>query len=65
MLHAGQPQQCSNCLGNAETGCPGLGKGRNCESNGGVRMFMSSYMKKMKEELMIYRIIIRLNNMIS
>jgi len=50
VLHYGQAQQCSFCLETAETGCLGFGQGKRCESNGGKRMKMSTYMAKLKEE---------------
>ena len=50
VLHNGQHQQCSHCLRTADTGCQGLGNGRMCEENGGVRAKMSEYMRSFKEE---------------
>ena len=49
VLHTGQPQQCSFCLASIETGCHGMGNGKQCEAMGGSRKRMSEYMKEFKE----------------
>ena len=51
VLHHGQPQQCSFCLQNAESGCRGLCNGKHCEVMGGVRTKMSDYMRDFKSEI--------------
>ena len=48
VLHSNQPQQCSLCLCNIESGCLGMGNGRKCEEMGGVRTKMSDYMSEFK-----------------
>ena len=48
VLHAGQPQQCSFCLKNIDTGCLGMGNGKRCEEVGGKRTRMSEYMNDFK-----------------
>ena len=48
VLHAGQQQQCFNCL-RLETNCPGAGNGKLCQQKGTPRGQISDYMKFLKE----------------
>ena len=45
VLHAGQTQQCSNCLKLATMGCPGKGNGKACVALGTGRTSMNTYME--------------------
>ena len=48
VLHAGQMQQCSNCLRRAQF-CPGGGNGKACETVKTPRGKLGDYMKYLKE----------------
>ena len=44
VLHAGQVQQCSNCLKLATSGCPGKGNGKACVATGTPKTMLGTYM---------------------
>ena len=50
VLHAGQIQQCSNCLKLATQGCPGQGNGKACIALKTERTNMSTYMETIRQQ---------------
>ena len=50
VLHAGQAQQCSNCLLTVSSGCNGAGNGKACAAIGTPRAKMNVYMQALKVE---------------
>ena len=49
VLHAGQEQQCSNCLRSGRGGCKTMGNGKACAQLGTPRAKMTEYMAELKQ----------------